>query len=110
MFKDCSDMNASGSHLSNVGRDQLNVTTVGGDQYTAAHQTIMNFNMTRTTASSNELHCRRDSDELRQHDVVSHYHFTRASYLKFPASVLKKLQRKQIGEWIRQIHVNATNK
>jgi hypothetical protein len=73
MFKDCSSINASGSHLSNVGRDQHNVH-VGRDQYTTTHQNFVNIHIP-ATASSNELHIQQDLSELRLQNAVGHHSF-----------------------------------
>ena len=94
MFRDCSNINASGSLLSNVGRDQHNV---GGDQYTATHQTFVNINIP-TTASSNELHGQQDLAKLRLPNTVRRHYLSRALYLTLLCRLLTKLQRKQIGE------------
>ena len=87
MFQDCSNINASGSHLSNVGRDQHNV---GGDQYTT---TVVNIHVP-ATASSNKLY----GQELQLHNTVRHHRLSRALYLTFISRLPTMLQRKQIGE------------
>jgi hypothetical protein len=94
MFKDCSTINAGGSYLSNVGRDQNNV---GGDQYTATHQTFLNIHVP-VTASLNKLYGQQDLAELRLHNTVRHHRFSRAPYLTFICRLLTKLQHKQVGE------------
>jgi hypothetical protein len=72
MFKDCSDINASGSHLSNVGGDQHNV---GHDQYSVTHQ-IVNIHVPVTANS----YGRQDLGQLRLHNTVRHHRFSRAPY------------------------------
>jgi hypothetical protein len=69
MFQDCSNINASGSHLSNVGRDQH---IVGGDQYTTIHQTFVNIHVPPTASS----YGREDLAELRLHNTVKRHRFS----------------------------------
>ena len=92
MFQDCSNINASGSRLSNVGRDQHNV----GDQYTVTHQ-IVNIHVP-ASATSNEQYAQQDLAKLQLHNTVRHHRFSRTPYLTFLSSLLTKLERKQTGE------------
>jgi hypothetical protein len=85
MFQDCSNINASGSHLSNIGRDQY------------IHQTVVNVHVP-ATASSDKLHGQQELAELRLHDTVRHHRFSRAAYLTFLCRLPTKPKRKQIGE------------
>jgi hypothetical protein len=73
MFKGCSDINANGSHFSNVGGDQHNV---GRDQYTVTHQ-IMNTHVPVTA----NLYGQPDLGQLRLHKKVRHHRSSQAPYL-----------------------------
>jgi hypothetical protein len=92
MFKDCSDMNASGSHFSNIVRDQH--VTVGGDLY---NQTIVNFQVP-TDATTTLKEQMQDSAESQLQNTVRLNSFSRAPYLASLYRLLTTLQSKQIGE------------